>query len=579
MLFGAYAGFVVAYHGDSSWLGFGAGMLAGAVISLTMVLFCVRLGLDQIVVGIAIVLGAEGATALIFDSQFAESRPTLPAVSRVSIPGLSDLPVVGGKGESDGSLFSQPLVFYLGLALVVVVAWMLRRTHLGLNVKAAGDRPDARRRRRGASSRPAPWPSCSRARWPARRGLPRDRERGPVPGHARRRTRFHRDRSGDARPRPAALGRRRRLPLRRVAVDRRLGAGRGLQHLHGRRLHAPVRPRPPRPRPLRPAVVPAGRPRTGMRRESANERRLHARASTSRSAPARRWHRRASWPRSARRSPTTTTRRSSGRSAGPSASLRRSSARRTTLLMQGEAVLGLEAAARSLVRPGTPVLNLVSGVFGKGMALVGVDRQADRRATPYNVVEPDAVDRYLREHEDIELVTVVHSETPSGTLNDVSAIGPIAVTHGALTLVDCVSSVGGIPLETDAWQLDVCVGGPQKCLAGPPGMSLMTVSDAAWERIRANPAARARPSCRCSTGRSSGSTATSSCSHRRWSTCTASRRPATSCSTKGSRRRSPATTWRRAPAAPVSRRWGSTSGLARRRSRPRASRRSPCPTT
>ena len=64
-------------------------------------LFCVRLGLDQIVVGIAIVLGAEGATALIFDSQFAESRPTLPAVSRVSIPGLSDLPVVGGKGESD----------------------------------------------------------------------------------------------------------------------------------------------------------------------------------------------------------------------------------------------------------------------------------------------------------------------------------------------------------------------------------------------------------------------------------------------------------------------------------------------
>jgi ABC-type uncharacterized transport system permease subunit len=143
MLFGAYAGFVVAYHSDSSWLGFGAGMVAGAVISLTMVVFCVRLGLDQIVVGIAIVLAAEGATALIFDSQFAESRPTLPAVDRVSIPGLSDIPVVGGKGESNGSLFSQPLVVYLGLALVVVVAWMLRRTHLGLNFKAAGDRPDA----------------------------------------------------------------------------------------------------------------------------------------------------------------------------------------------------------------------------------------------------------------------------------------------------------------------------------------------------------------------------------------------------------------------------------------------------
>src|SRR5439155_24419811 len=67
--------------------------------------------------------------------------------------------------------------------------------------------------------------------------------------------------------------------------------------------------------------------------------------------------------------------------------------------------------------------------------------------------------------------------------------GPIAWARGALTLLDCVSSLGGIPLHTDEWQLDVCVAGPQKCLGGPPGMSLMTVSDAAWERIRGNPAA------------------------------------------------------------------------------------------
>ncbi|MDQ3894480.1 MAG: ABC transporter permease, partial [Actinomycetota bacterium] len=107
------------------------------------VLFCVRWGLDQIVVGIAITLAAEGATALIFDSQFAETRPTLGAAERVSIPGLSSLPVVGGKDESNGSIFSQPLVVYLGLALVVLVAWTLRRTHLGLNIKAAGDRPAA----------------------------------------------------------------------------------------------------------------------------------------------------------------------------------------------------------------------------------------------------------------------------------------------------------------------------------------------------------------------------------------------------------------------------------------------------
>jgi pyridoxamine--pyruvate transaminase len=162
------------------------------------------------------------------------------------------------------------------------------------------------------------------------------------------------------------------------------------------------------------------------------------------------------------------------------------------LLMQGEAVLGLEAAARSLVQPGAKVLNLVQGVFGKGMGywLKNFGAELHELEVPYNdTVDPADVERYLEEHAGIELVTVVHSETPSGTVCDVSAIGPIARARGALTLIDCVSSLGGIPFETDAWQLDVCVAGPQKCLGGPPGMSLMTVSEAAWERIRANPAA------------------------------------------------------------------------------------------
>lgn len=162
------------------------------------------------------------------------------------------------------------------------------------------------------------------------------------------------------------------------------------------------------------------------------------------------------------------------------------------LLMQGEAVLGLEAAARGLVQPGTKVLNLVQGVFGKGMGywLKDFGAELHELEVPYNdAVDPGDVERYLDEHAGIELVTVVHSETPSGTLCDVSAIGPIAHAHSALTLIDCVSSLGGIRLNTDEWHLDVCVAGAQKCLGGPPGMSLMTVSDAAWERIRANPTA------------------------------------------------------------------------------------------
>ena len=143
------------------------------------------------------------------------------------------------------------------------------------------------------------------------------------------------------------------------------------------------------------------------------------------------------------------------------------------VLMQGEAVLGLEAGARALVRPGTPVLNLVSGIFGKGMGHWLRDFGADvhELEVPYNdAIDAAEVERFLESHPEIELVAVVHSETPSGTLNPVAEIGPIAKAHGALTLVDCVSSVGGIPFKADEWRLDVCVAGPQKCLGGPPGM-------------------------------------------------------------------------------------------------------------
>jgi pyridoxamine---pyruvate transaminase len=162
------------------------------------------------------------------------------------------------------------------------------------------------------------------------------------------------------------------------------------------------------------------------------------------------------------------------------------------ILMQGEAILGLEAAARSLVRPGMHVLNLVSGVFGKGMGhwLRNFGADLHEIEVPYDeAVDPDAVARYLDEHAETELLCVVHSETPSGTLNDCSRLGPIARARGVLTLVDCVSSLGGIPIDTDAWRLDLCVAGPQKCLGGPPGMSLMAVSEQAWAAIESNPAA------------------------------------------------------------------------------------------
>ncbi|HEY8791848.1 MAG TPA: ABC transporter permease [Gaiellaceae bacterium] len=137
MLVGAYIGFVGAYYGHSFWVGFAAGIAGGAFASLFMVVLCVRLGLDQIVVGIAITLAGEGITSVLQDTQFGSTYPRLGAPPTVAIPLLSDIPVLGK------SVFDQPLIVYLGLAAVGVVSWVFRRTNAGLNLRAAGEKPEA----------------------------------------------------------------------------------------------------------------------------------------------------------------------------------------------------------------------------------------------------------------------------------------------------------------------------------------------------------------------------------------------------------------------------------------------------
>ncbi len=137
MLLGAYAGFVVANSTGSSWLGFLASILAGMAVAMLMVVFCVRMGRDQIVVGIAILLAMEGLTSLLHAAQFGESYPRLDNVPNVPLPGLNDIPVLGP------SIFSQPLIVYIGIALIFVVGWVLYKTNLGLNIRAAGWKPVA----------------------------------------------------------------------------------------------------------------------------------------------------------------------------------------------------------------------------------------------------------------------------------------------------------------------------------------------------------------------------------------------------------------------------------------------------
>ena len=137
MICGAYLGFVGAFYSGSLWLGFLTGALGGTAVAFVMALLCVRLGLNQIVIGIALTLGLEGLTALLHHFQFSRSYPRLPAADATVIPILSDIPVLGP------ALFKHQLLVYLAVALVVVMSVIYRRTQLGLNLQAAGDKPAA----------------------------------------------------------------------------------------------------------------------------------------------------------------------------------------------------------------------------------------------------------------------------------------------------------------------------------------------------------------------------------------------------------------------------------------------------
>lgn len=158
------------------------------------------------------------------------------------------------------------------------------------------------------------------------------------------------------------------------------------------------------------------------------------------------------------------------------------------LVLSGEGILGLEAACASLVEPGIQVLCLVNGVFGAGF----VDFVKAYGGIPV-VIEKDYrqaftaadVEAALEQHPDVKLTTVVHCDTPSGMLNPLQEIGPVLKRHGVISIVDAVASLGGDIVLADEWGLDVVLGGSQKALSAPPGLTLLSVSPQAWEFMQA----------------------------------------------------------------------------------------------
>lgn len=162
------------------------------------------------------------------------------------------------------------------------------------------------------------------------------------------------------------------------------------------------------------------------------------------------------------------------------------------VLLQGEPVMGLEAAAASLISSEDVVLNLASGVYGKGFGYWAKRYSPNllEIETPYNEsIDPQAVADMLKKHPEITVVSVCHHDTPSGTINPIDEIGAIVSAHGAYFIVDAVSSFGGMKTHPEDCKADLYVTGPNKCLGAPPGLTMMGVSDRAWARMKANPSA------------------------------------------------------------------------------------------
>ena len=165
------------------------------------------------------------------------------------------------------------------------------------------------------------------------------------------------------------------------------------------------------------------------------------------------------------------------------------------IITQGEALLPLEAAIRGAAHPGSTALNIVTGPYGQtfGNWLRDCGAKVVDLAVPFDsAVTAGQVEDALRAHPEIDFVSLVHAEAATGNTNPVAGIAAVVHAHGALLMLDAVASVAAEPLLTDAWGVDLCVIGGQKAMGGPAGVSAVSVSDRAWQRIAANPAAPRR---------------------------------------------------------------------------------------
>jgi alanine-glyoxylate transaminase/serine-glyoxylate transaminase/serine-pyruvate transaminase len=161
---------------------------------------------------------------------------------------------------------------------------------------------------------------------------------------------------------------------------------------------------------------------------------------------------------------------------------------RMTFAVSGTGSAGLEAALVNILEPGDELLVGVNGLFGGRLA----DVASRAGAEPVRIeaqwgrpIEPSDVRAALESHPRAKAVAIVHAETTTGVAQPIEEIAALVRDHGALFVLDVVTSLAGTPVDVDAWGVDVAYSGTQKCLSVPPGLAPITFSERALEAVRA----------------------------------------------------------------------------------------------
>jgi alanine-glyoxylate transaminase/serine-glyoxylate transaminase/serine-pyruvate transaminase len=157
-----------------------------------------------------------------------------------------------------------------------------------------------------------------------------------------------------------------------------------------------------------------------------------------------------------------------------------------TMPISGTGTAGMEAAIYNITEPGDTVIVCQNGFFGTRMADMAKRCGAEVVLIEQGwgrIIEPEQVQQALESAGRVKAVMIVHGETSTGILQPLEEISRITHEHGALLLVDAVTSLAGCELLIDEWGIDVCYAGTQKCLSAPPGMAPLTMSQAAMDVI------------------------------------------------------------------------------------------------